>query len=985
MQYQRQTGKMIRRIFQLLFFFLITVSVSAQKYETKTFTEAGYTYQAVEGDPTETRIYTLKNGMKVYLSVYRDLPQIFTLIPVRAGSKNDPSDNTGLAHYLEHMVFKGTSQIGAKEYAKEKVLLDSIERMYNRYRRLKDPVKRKALYKQIDKVSFEASKLCYANEYDKMVGMIGAKGTNAFTSNEQTVYMNSIPANQLEKWLVIERERFSKLVPRLFHTELEAVYEEKNMSLDSDGDKVQETLFANLYKKHPYGTQTTIGTVEHLKNPSITEIKKFFNTYYVPNNMAICLAGDLDPNRTIRLIDSTFGNMPSRPVPVWKAPVEAPITQPIIKKVLGPSEESVMIGFRLPGYGTRESLLAGLVDQMLQNQQAGLIDLNLNQKQLVLGAGTYLDENKDYSTHIFYGSPREKQSLAAVRNLILAQLDSIKQGKFEDWLIPAIVNNIKINELRQFDNNQGRAFAQMTAFILDANWADVWKETDQLKSVTKQEIMNFVRQYYGNQYVSVEKITGKDPNPIKISKPSITPNFLNKDGSSDFYKSVAGKKSPLLEPQFLDYSKDLNHFIWKPGVEVLYKKNKSTPLFQLTYLVEFGELNDRKMELAGRFLDLCGAGNKDGNQFKIELFKLGTEITFQSSNDQCYVTVKGLQENFEPSVKLLDQLLTQPTGSKEDLAVLVDGLIKERENQKLDKGYILQAGLSQYAKFGKESPAHFILKNSELSSVTKDELLAFIRSLSSYEHKILYYGPAEENEMLASLEKVRPTPAQLIPVPAKKKFNELATDSNKVYWFDYDMVQTELLFISKSVAYDSTQVVLANLYNEYMGGNMSSVVFQELRESKALAYGAYAGYNLASEKGKPNYMTSYIGCQADKLPEAMVSMLDVLENIPLKEASLNLNKESIQTSLRSERVTKASVLFSYLAARKKGLNSDIRKLVFEKTPGLTLEDLKRFQETYVKGRKYTLVMIGKKDKINFDALRKFGPVQELKPSDIFGF
>lgn len=267
---------MIRRIFQLLFFFLITVSVSAQKYETKTFTEAGYTYQAVEGDPTETRIYTLKNGLKVYLSVYRDLPQIFTLIPVRAGSKNDPSDNTGLAHYLEHMVFKGTSQIGAKEYAKEKVLLDSIERMYNRYRRLKDPVKRKALYKQIDKVSFEASKLCYANEYDKMVGMIGAKGTNAFTSNEQTVYMNSIPANQLEKWLVIERERFSKLVPRLFHTELEAVYEEKNMSLDSDDDKVQETLFANLYKKHPYGTQTTIGTVEHLKNPSITEIKKFF-------------------------------------------------------------------------------------------------------------------------------------------------------------------------------------------------------------------------------------------------------------------------------------------------------------------------------------------------------------------------------------------------------------------------------------------------------------------------------------------------------------------------------------------------------------------------------------------------------------------------------------------------------------------------------------------------------------------------------------
>jgi predicted Zn-dependent peptidase len=189
------------------------------------------------------------------------------------------------------MVFKGTSKIGAKDYAKEKILLDSIERMFNRYRKLKDENQRKALYKKIDAVSLEASKLCYANEYDKLLSHLGGQGTNAFTSVEQTVYMNTIPSNQLEKWLETERERFSELVPRLFHTELEAVYEEKNMSLDDDNDKMSEALLSGLFRKHQYGTQTTIGTVEHLKNPSITEIKKFFNRYYVPNNMAICLAG----------------------------------------------------------------------------------------------------------------------------------------------------------------------------------------------------------------------------------------------------------------------------------------------------------------------------------------------------------------------------------------------------------------------------------------------------------------------------------------------------------------------------------------------------------------------------------------------------------------------------------------------------------------------------------------------------------------------
>jgi len=969
----------------LLLSLFLNLSVYSQAFETKTRSEGGYPYEIVEGDPTETRIYTLKNGLKVYMSVYADLPQIFTLIPVKAGSKNDPSDNTGLAHYLEHMVFKGTSKIGAKNFASEKILLDSIERMFNRYRKLTDPLQRKNLYRKIDKISFEASKLCYANEYDKMIGAIGGKGTNAFTSNEQTVYMNSIPSNELEKWLIIEKERFSELVPRLFHTELEAVYEEKNISLDDDRDKVQEALFSALYKVHPYGTQTTIGTVNHLKNPSITEIKKFFKTYYVPNNMAICLAGDLDPTKTIRLIDSTFGTLTSKDVPQWRSPSEKPILQPEIKTVIGPEEENISIGFRLPGNGTRESLLAGLLDQMLHNSQAGLIDLNLNQKQLVLDAGSYVDKGIDYTTHILFGSPRKNQTLLSVRKLLLAQLDSIKKGRFENWLIPAIVNNIKIDNLKKYDNNQGRAFEQMNAFIMGSNWADVWKETDKLKSVSKEEMMAFVKKYYPENYVVVEKKTGNPKQQARIKKPTITPNALIKDGSSDFSKNVNEKKVPLVQPLFLDFAKDMSHRNFRDGVNLLYKKNVSTPIFRLTYMLDLGELHDKRIEVAGRFLNLCGAGNLDGNQFKQELFKLGSEISFQSNHDQSFVTVSGLQENFDASVKLLDDLLNNPNGSKEDLHSLVEGLIKERGNSKLDKQFIMAFGLSNFAQYGKNSPSHFVLSDKELSSISTPEVLSLIKSISQLPHNIMYYGPMDETDLSKSLEKSHQIPSTFQPIPQKRIFIAKDNDSNRVYWYDYDMVQTELEFISKSVTYDSNQVVLANMYNEYMGGNMSSVVFQELRESKALAYSANAGYRLASEKGKPNFMTSYIGCQADKLPEAMNSMLDILQNIPLNESAFNLNKESMLTSIRSERTTKAGVLYAWLMAKKLGLNSDIRKHVYETTPSLSLSDLQRFQETYIKDRKYTLVVLGKRDKINFEALKKFGPVKELKSSDIFGF
>ena len=178
-------------------------------------------------DPFKARIYTLKNGMKVYMSVYKNAPRIQTYIAVKAGSKNDPSSATGLAHYLEHMVFKGTDKFGTKDFAKESVEITKIENLYETYRQTKDEGQRKKIYHQIDSVSGVAAKYAIANEYDKMLAGIGAQGTNAFTSFDQTVYVNDIPSNQLENFLKIEAERYRKPVLRLFHTELEAVTKRK--------------------------------------------------------------------------------------------------------------------------------------------------------------------------------------------------------------------------------------------------------------------------------------------------------------------------------------------------------------------------------------------------------------------------------------------------------------------------------------------------------------------------------------------------------------------------------------------------------------------------------------------------------------------------------------------------------------------------------------------------------------------------------------
>jgi predicted Zn-dependent peptidase len=338
---------------------------SEKKFIPKTGEENGYSYTYVTNDPLNARIYTLKNGLKVYLSRYEDKPRIHTNIAIRAGGKNDPANATGLAHYLEHLLFKGTSEFGTTNWEKESEYIAKIEKAYEEYRLMEDEQERKAQYAKIDSLSSIAASYAIANEYDKMLSMIGATGTNAYTWYDMTVYVNNIPSNEMERWMKIESERFSQFVPRLFHTELEAVYEEKNNSLDSDSQKSFRSLMRSLFPEHPYGTQSVIGTIDHLKNPSITAIREYFAKYYVPENMAICMSGDLDYAETIKMIDDHFGKWENNEKLEKEEFTASEIGGPVVKEVWGPDAENVRIGFRFPGANSRESILLKLSDMIL--------------------------------------------------------------------------------------------------------------------------------------------------------------------------------------------------------------------------------------------------------------------------------------------------------------------------------------------------------------------------------------------------------------------------------------------------------------------------------------------------------------------------------------------------------------------------------------------------------------------------------------------
>lgn len=963
-----------------LIFFLAIIGL-------QTVYSQSYNYKTVPGDPLNARIYQLENGLTVFMTVYKNEPRIQTYIATKAGSKNDPSDATGLAHYFEHMMFKGSDNFGTTNYEAESALISQIEALFEIYRKTDpaDKEKRNAIYKKIDSLSTEASKYAIPNEYDKLMSIIGAKGTNAYTSLEQTVYVEDIPSNQLENWLKIEANRFNKPVLRLFHTELETIYEEYNMTLSNDDTKVYFAMLKGLFKNHTYGTQTVIGTPEHLKSPSMTRINEFFANYYVPNNMAIALSGDFDPEEAIRLIDKYFGKFSYKPVKEYQFSPENEITSPEVVTILGPESESVTFSYRLPGVGTHEGDLLTIFDMILSNSAAGLIDLNLVQKQKVLSAYSTTQKMQDYSVQLLGGKPKEGQTLEQVRDLLLEQIEKIKKGDFEDWLINAIITDIKKSEIKSYENNSSRAHAFIEAFTGGQEWDYYVNKINRLEKINKQQIMEFANKYFSNNYVIIYKKTGKEAETgEKIKKPKITKIKINRDDKSDFLKSIEANKVNDIEPVFINYEKDIEKLKVK-NLDVHYLKNNENKMFSLYYIFDMGTNNDKKLGLAIDYLKYLGTNEYSPEKIKQEFFKLGCEFSVFSSDDEVWVSLSGLTENIEKAIKLFEHLLAGATENQEALDNMVKDILKKRTDNKKDQQTIF-GQMVMYGIYGQKSPATNVMSESELKKLTASELVNIIKKLSGYYHRVLYYGSNSPDELQSLLNKHHSVPANFTPIPEAVKFPELPTEKNVIYHVNYDMKQVMLLMLSQSELYNISNAPVIKLYNEYFGGSMNSIVFQEMRESRALAYAAMSFYqNLGGKKETHNYNLSFIMTQADKLVDALSAFDELSNTLPDAAKSFEMAKKSIIQAMRSERITKSDILFNYESAKKLGQNEDIRKMIFKMVPDLSFADVKAFQEKYIKDKPKTILILGDKNAIDFKMLKKYGKVKTLKLEQIFGY
>jgi predicted Zn-dependent peptidase len=953
------------------------------KYLWKQAVSGGYTYKYVTNDPAKARFYTLKNGLTVILSPTKKDPRIQCYVATKAGSKTDPTNHTGLAHYLEHMLFKGTDKFGSLNWAKEKPELDKINSLYEQYNNTTDAAKRKDIYHLIDSVSGVAATFSIANEYDKMMSSMGAQGTNAFTSFEQTVYTDDIPANATDKYLKVQGERFRNPQLRIFHTELEAVYEEKNRSLDNDGSKVFETLFAELFKNNNYGKQTTIGTIEHLKNPSLEAIRNYFNTYYVPNNMGVIMSGDFDPDVMIKKIETTFAYMQNKSIPKYSFDPEQPITAPILKEITGPDAENVTIGFRLPGNKAKDVLLADLVGQILTNGKAGLMDLNLVKKQKLLRASASAYTLIDYGVLFMSGTPTLGQSLEDVKALMLGEIDNLKKGDFDDNLITSIINNQKKATIQKTESYGNRASDLMDAFTSELDWKEQVAYTDLLSKITKKDIVAFANKYFGENYVAILKRKGEDKNIVKVEKPTITPVETNRDAQSEFVKTVNAMPATVVKPVFLDYNKDMQKS--KIGnAPVLYVQNKDNSIFRLRYRFDVGSWNSKNLGIAAQYLQFLGTDKMNAEEITKEFYKIACSFNISAGTEFTTVTIEGLQDNFTKAVALFENILKNCKADAAALQSLKARLLKARTDAKLNKGAILN-GLVAYARFGEKNPFNYVLSNDELNNITADELVNLLHNMNNYPHTIIYYGSQALPALTAGLQSLHTIPASFTAPDKKASFSFATQTANQILFADYDMVQSEIRWVRNAAAYSADAEPVVNIFNNYFGGGMGALVFQTIRESKALAYSTFAFYATPDKKEDPFYTLAYVGCQADKFNESVVAMNELLNDLPNVGENIKAARAGIKKDIETERITQDGIIFNYLAAERKGLTEDIRKKMYTAVDKINYNELKAFHTANIANKPYTYCVVASEKKLPAETISKYGEVIKLSLETIFGY
>lgn len=935
---------------------------------------------------TEVKEYILDNGLTVWMNEDHSQPKVFGAVVVKAGAKDTP--NTGIAHYFEHMMFKGTDKIGTIDYVAEKVLLDSIAAKYDELAKTTDPVERNLLQREINELSVRAADYVIPNEFDKLITKYGGTKLNAGTSYDYTVYHNIFSPQYMEHWAEINSERLLNPVFRMFQSELETVYEEKNRMNDMMLNQAVEQLMEDYFKPHPYA-YPIIGSAENLKNPRLSEMRKFFEEYYVASNMGLILCGDFDSDSVLPILERTFSRIPQGTIKS-RASIKLPPFQGREKttvKVPIPLLKAVAIGFRgLPANHPDHPALDVAVGILNNSNGTGYLDqLMVNRKVMGAMAG-----KESFNEAGFVGMvvvPKlVLQSCRTAERIIWRTIDRLKKGDFSD----EVFNSLKQEQLRQhlteLEDIDARSQVMVRLFSQEKTWADYQDDLKRAEQLTKEDVIRIANKYFGDNYLYIKKKTGRYPK-VNLSKPNFAP-ILPKHADETSAYALKLEETPVREeePHFVDFEKDIQRLDLTSYVSLYVAPNQVNNIFTLKLSYGIGLLEEAKLKYVATYIPLLGTEQLSFEAFRTQLQTIGSTMDFDVDKEQFTIKITGFDNAFNETLAIVSDFLSSVKADDKKLKTLVDDA-KVAEKAFFKSNNEVAQALFEYVQYGSLSQYLNKLSLKEVKRIKGKELVDLFHQIQEVECSFHYCGTLSIDDVAEQLDK------HIALKDIRKKSNSPVyrefVQYDKPLVFFYDMPDVFQNIIYAYMTSDPMESLRkrheAALFSKYFGEGMSSLMFQEIREFRSLAYYTSGAYRLPpfSQSDKPTRFVSYLSTQSDKTTDALEVLNSLIHDMPKRPEKISDVIQTYINQTNNEYPTFREISSKIASYRKEGYTEDPNRALLEGIEQMNIEDIDHFYESHVKGRNLVYVIVGNSRMIDMKKLAAFGDVVRMKKTDFY--
>lgn len=926
--------------------------------------------------------YKLDNGLTVLLWEDHDQPDVTGYVVVRAGSVDEPVEYTGLAHYLEHMLFKGTQRIGAIDWEKEKPMYDSIIALYDQYAETADEKLRAQLATQINEVSMREAKISSTEDFFNMMDLIGAEGVNAYTSYDVTCYHNSFPAVEMYRWLTLFSDRLINPVFRTFQAELENVFEEYNMYANEPSSQVSNKLFEEIYAGSPY-ERNVIGKPEHLKNPRLSKLIEFYNTWYVPNNMALVLVGDFDTETAKPVIAKTFGRLQPKELPVRPTYQDPAMTGTKHYKMgYNPQIAWVFQGVK---EGDVDADALGFVVALLSNGQTGLLDkLNINGD--VQGVEAYNDTRRNTGRIIieaipYYDANQQMfESDKATQNIVFAEVNKLTRGEISDELIASVKRMYDQSFKLAAEHSSSKMGQLVDCFTYGKPIDDIFTANARIQALTKDEIVRVAKKYLGASYMTLSF----DEGTVKaktLPKPKIKPLDPVKDAHTAYSEEFAKLPKGELKQTFNDFA-DVTLSSLGENVKLHYTPNTKNNIFSLTLRYGAGEHKLPLLPWATALMNHAGVLPKtEGKDFQMQLSKLGASVSYACSDSYFTISVSGEDENLGEVMNLINRQILMPYLDDKQLDNLKGSEFFSRYTRQ-KRTAVQKSALMQYAMYGDKSDYLDEVPFADVWALNGGKVQSLVASARTYALDVFYCGTLSQEQLVSHL----PLTEGMQPSKSPVVKERVSYDKPTILFLpNTNVQQADLYFYINGKPYDIAQDVVTDAFNQYFSGGFTGLVLNEIRVKRSMAYSAYGIVSTPVLPGKDTYFIGYVGTQSDKVADAVNVYMDLLNGMPNDPGKMEALRASLKQAQQTAKPSMRSKAYTYEYWTRLGYTDDPARVNVSKVNNLQYSDIETFYKENIQGKPVTVVLMGDPKKIDVKAIEaKVGcKVTKLTPSKLF--